>query len=45
LQGKKLMRLLEMPEHDREPIEIKVGCGEGDNITTENIKFKWEVKN
>jgi len=45
LAGEEVDTTLELPEHDREPIEIKVGCGEGDNITTENIKFKWEVKN
>jgi hypothetical protein len=43
--GEEVDETLDMPEHDREPIEIKVGCGVGDNVNTENIEFKWEVRN
>lgn len=42
--GEEVDTTLDMPEHDREPIEIKVGCGAGDNVKTENIEFKWEVR-
>ena len=45
IAGEEVNETLDMPEHDREPIEIKVGCGVGDNVKTENIEFKWEVRN
>jgi hypothetical protein len=45
IAGEKVDTTLDTPEHDREPIEIKVGCEAGDNVTTGNIEFKWEVRN
>lgn len=45
IAGEEVDTTLEIPEHDREPIEIKVGCGTGDDVTTEKIEFKWEVRN
>ena len=45
IAGEEVSETLDTPEHDREPIEIKVGCEAGDNVTTGNIEFKWEVRN